>query len=1134
MSSRNPCWRRAVDTMRRAGSIGLVLLASATTTRATTAGDAATQAAVGAEIHEVLPRRPGADAGLQVGDIVTRYQAGDEAAGAIDSALDLVIADMRWSDLADLRLEGHSQGSAREWQLAGSGWGIKLRPVSAGEERDALLAALAALEQGDTDAGCSGLLRLAADWRAAGRAGDRRWAEFRCLEERIRKKQLEQARPMIAAWFPLQDASEATALGLLAVKLAGAAYDIADWKLLESLLGHAREAFADADPRLPTLADLRMAKAANLQGQYAEVLTLLDPTTALLRRLAPGSLRLAALQNELAWAQLNLGQLAEAERLLRDTLAIAKARSLNAIEYSKYQGHLAMVLHARHDLDGAESEIEQALQRLTETGAADKFLAPVWNNLGVIRHERGDYIGAEDAFRQTVAMEEGRDPSWVAAAIAYGNIAAVARSRGDFDAAQHWAERARPILAKSVPDGTETAQNLHLQGLIAFDRGRLDEARDWFAKAIEVWTRISPRAPRHALTVDELGLVEQRRGEFDRARAHFEDALAMRVATLPEGGDVGRSWLRIGSLELELGHLPAALAALEKAVAISERLSPHAIVHANGLNALGRTLQAQGERQRARDRLCKAAEVIDGLRTRFSRDPREQAQAMAQFARIRADCVSAEVDAGDPVAAFDTLERGRGRALLALLARRDLVYADALPAALRREWAALEADIARLQQRRGAAAARGAAASDFDDRLRELEAARSRLVERIRREAPRFAALQFPEPLVFDEVRKSLDADTALVAIMVGRSQAHAFVVRKDAARPVVRRLAIAAGELGVGVARMRALLSRPGSDPQQLAQQARSWHQRLIEPIVGELGGVRRLVLVPDAELYALPFATLRDAEGQYLVERFAISVADSATLWAGAAAGRPRAPRTPLLAVANGAGEAIASAAAQRAAADELPALPFARIEVERIGALSGEGATIVADERATEARVRALAAEAGRVHFAVHGLFDPAAPLESGLVLRADADGDGAAADGLLQAWEIFDRWRTPADLVTLSGCDTGQGKALAGEGLVGLTRAFQFAGARHVIASLWSISDRSTAELMTRFYQQLARELPVDLALQAAQLSMLRDPPERSDGGSAAAERGVGGLAPAKSAEHARSDWTWAAFQVFGGR
>jgi CHAT domain-containing protein len=108
----------------------------------------------------------------------------------------------------------------------------------------------------------------------------------------------------------------------------------------------------------------------------------------------------------------------------------------------------------------------------------------------------------------------------------------------------------------------------------------------------------------------------------------------------------------------------------------------------------------------------------------------------------------------------------------------------------------------------------------------------------------------------------------------------------------------------------------------------------------------------------------------------------------------------------------------------------------------------------------------------------------------VLSAPAAGFEQGEDGLLQTWEIFERLRTDAELVTLSACETGLGKDVEGEGLIGLTRAFLYAGAHSVLASLWSVQDPSTAELMTRFYQQLAAGKSKDEALRLAQIDLMQ--------------------------------------------
>src|SRR5262249_49388356 len=142
------------------------------------------------------------------------------------------------------------------------------------------------------------------------------------------------------------------------------------------------------------------------------------------------------------------------------------------------------------------------------------------------------------------------------------------------------------------------------------------------------------------------------------------------------------------------------------------------------------------------------------------------------------------------------------------------------------------------------------------------------------------------------------------------------------------------------------------------------------------------------------------------------------------------------------------------------------------------------------ATEERARTLGSAPRYVHFALHGLLDRRFPLDSALALSPPPAGASGRENGLLQAWEIFESVRLDAELVTLSACETGLGPEAGGEGLISLARAFHYAGARSVLASLWAVSDRSTADLMGRFYASLASGLPKDEALQAAQLEGMR--------------------------------------------
>lgn len=171
------------------------------------------------------------------------------------------------------------------------------------------------------------------------------------------------------------------------------------------------------------------------------------------------------------------------------------------------------------------------------------------------------------------------------------------------------------------------------------------------------------------------------------------------------------------------------------------------------------------------------------------------------------------------------------------------------------------------------------------------------------------------------------------------------------------------------------------------------------------------------------------------------------------------------------------------------QLVSLPATRSEVKAISDLF-PGARVLVGPDATEESIKTLAPQARRLHFAGHGLLDEKFPLNSALALSIPEKPEEGRDNGLLQAWEIFEELRLDADLVTLSACDSGLGKEMGGEGMVGLVRAFQFAGARSVLASLWSVSDVSTADLMKRFYSHLRAGKTKDEALRAAQIELIQ--------------------------------------------
>jgi CHAT domain-containing protein len=170
----------------------------------------------------------------------------------------------------------------------------------------------------------------------------------------------------------------------------------------------------------------------------------------------------------------------------------------------------------------------------------------------------------------------------------------------------------------------------------------------------------------------------------------------------------------------------------------------------------------------------------------------------------------------------------------------------------------------------------------------------------------------------------------------------------------------------------------------------------------------------------------------------------------------------------------------------------LLFSRKEAERIISLVPAKSRLEALDFAAS-RATATDPRLGSyriLHFATHGLLNSKHPELTGLVFSL-VDQEGQPQNGFLRFHEIYNL-NLNADLVVLSGCQTALGKEIKGEGLIGLTRGFMYAGAPRVVASLWRVEDRATAELMKRFYVAMLRDgMRPAAALRAAQISMLRE-------------------------------------------
>jgi len=441
----------------------------------------------------------------------------------------------------------------------------------------------------------------------------------------------------------------------------------------------------------------------------------------------------------------------------------------------------------------------------------------------------------------------------------------------------------------------------------------------------------------------------------------------------------------------------------------------------------------------------RALEYYDG-NGEFKRAGLYLQRGRAQLARQRADLAEA-----DFAAAIDRFEALREH----VLERQDRVR-------LFRDGMSAYSEMVRLtvQNRQDPAAA-----LDFAERAR----ART-LLEALMGPSAK------PDPVAM--LARQVPAGTAVLFYGTQTDRLWLWVLRADGIRFFDR--AVPLHDLQFRIARVGRLLTRPGSsrpsEDRALRQALQSLFTDLIGPARDLVGDVGALVVVPDGPLHSLPFAALVDpSTNQFLIQTHVIGVAPSLTTFRRALSdgGIPR--RAHALVVGDptiGDGD------------PSLGPLPFAREEAQNLGRIYA-GARVLLEGAATPDAFLAHLQHADVVHYAGHAIVDMQEPDRSHLRLASD----GAHPLGILFVHQLRSSMLRRHPLVVLAACSTNRGRIEIGEGVLSLARPFLAAGASDVIATLWDVEDRGSAELFTRFHKKAAAGVPAARALAEVQRDLL---------------------------------------------
>lgn len=762
----------------------------------------------------------------------------------------------------------------------------------------------------------------------------------------------------------------------------------------------------------------------------------------------------ASVLDVLGQIQARLGRFEDAEKSLTRAIAVFAAAG-NARRTAKVRGSLADLYVRRSDFRAA---LEAGFAALPEDEKAgdSRETAKVLDVLGNAFHLMGQSESALRYYRRALAFRESGTPADLA--IGYRNMGA---SLAELD--------------------------------------RYGEALDYFKKSMELgktvgsWLEIANSAI-------AIGVSERALGDPAAAHASYEQALAVAEA---HGYKLqaATSLYSLGDLALAAGDLDRAMELHERALKIrQEAHSPREVVFS--LNRLGIVLEDRGELKAAEAAHEQALGEFERIGAGIS-DPTQYGAYRRTSVVLYPHYARVLFKLGKTREALRISERSRGVGLARMTALSGANFVDRLSAEDARAWQDVSARMGRASNQlrvleeatpsdeQATPAVEKARASYFQSE-RELWNLRDRLFAAtpgLRTEAAPAAAT---EGQLEELARKSPDT-LFLEWMMVDGKSTLLFALSAEGlqtfelptgpaellAATNAWRTSLSAGAFSAATAGERELQS----EEPRLARRLYELIFAKVAPLL-ESGKYARLALVGEGPLLDVPFPALMDAHNARLMDHFAISCSVSFEyLLRPPVRGKPG---RSLLSVADPLGEkekrlAIPSEQQYERLQDALP-------EAKAVAGMY-RGSLLLAGPAAREAEVKRWLPEFQVLHFATHGILDAADGLRSGLLLATEP-GD-SAEDGVLQAWEILGM-SLSARLVFLSACDTARGKERLGDGLLSLAWAFQAAGSPRVVASLWSVDDEATRELVTAFYAEVRRGRRADDALREAMRRERKNP------------------------------------------
>lgn len=879
------------------------------------------------------------------------------------------------------------------------------------------------------------------------------------------------------------------------------------------------------DPHLIAEALNNLAAAKYEIGKYDEALDLHQRSVKRMEtNLGPNSPSTATAWGNLAGVYERLGQLSQAESLyLKSTAVLERHRDTHLKVLADTLANLANVYLAQGEMSRAVPLIQRAVLLKEGSYGPDHFeVARTLNNLGVLYSTMGQYDKAEQTMQRVVSiLEKALGPNHADVARGLTNLAANERRTKKYELAEAHYKRALQIREAALgPDHLDVATSLeHLSSLYQAV-SRYPESVAAAERSLKIRReKLGDGQIPVAYSLSSLAMTRLLEGKSKEAEELFNQSLKIRQEKLPPTDPI------IAETQASLAWINAATGRQEQALDLFDKSRRGVRIYiAQVLSVLSEPEQIAFLKNIDQQRYYLALSVAYAHQNQRARDVSVtwilNSKGMAQ--EILGQRALIARDSSNPALALIS------RSLVAIrkqLATLSLVAAPTGEASRRRQMDELTEREATIARQMALVAGRPVLRSDFV----ELETVRKNIPDDARLiELARFGTSDFTDP----KLEKMPERYGAWIIPPVGNGEV--LFVDLGPAEPIDQAVEAARAKLTKSIDDLRE--SGEPEAEQQLKVALQPLSKLVLEPLLKPLGDCQKVYLSPDAGLWIVPWSALPLADGKYAVEKLDIRYLISGRDLIPSDGQTVSSSRPILIADPN---YDLTPKEVQEATAElfkrpvgpgmvqgtpegtntlgQAPRLPGTKREAQaiqpKIERIANTEAYLYSDKWALEAVFKSLQQPQILV-LSTHGFFREAPPaklgdttdtsnplLRCGLLLAgcnkpSNSVIDGVE-DGILTGVEIVGTDLRGTDLVVLSACETGLGEVRNGEGVAGLRQAFQLAGAKSVVATLWQIPDRETAQLMTEFFNQLASGVDRSASLREAQLKIIAARRERNE-------------------------------------